>query len=90
MPYDQQHLGPLVAQTPKNLIQELHRIWCMGERSDVQLVKSVDQKPRRNAYRLGHVVVLLPCTFLVDAVPLRKYSNQPWRRFQKRLGRISA
>ena len=62
----------------------------MGERSDTQLVKSVDQKSRRNAYRLRHVVVLLSRTFLIDAVPLRKYSNQPWRRFQKRLGRIRA
>ena len=62
----------------------------MGKRSDTQVVQSIDQKSCRNADRLRHVVVLLSRTCLINAVSLGKYSNQPWRRFQKRFGRIRA
>lgn len=85
VPNDQPHIGPLVARTLKNLIQEFHWIWCMRELSNAQLVTSVDQKSRRNAYPVRHVIVLLPRTFLIGTVSLRKHSNQPRRRFQKRL-----
>lgn len=53
----------------KNLIQELHRIRCMDERSSAQLVKSVDQKPRRNVHRLRHVVEL--CREPFPSIPYR-------------------
>ena len=81
VPNEQQHIGPLVARTLKNLIQELHWIWCTGERRNAELVNSVDQKSRRNAYRLRHAVVLLPRTFLIGGISLRKHSNQARRRF---------
>ena len=90
VPDDQQQIGPLVARTLKNLIQEFHRVWRMGERRDAQLMESIDQKFYRNAHRLRHVVMPLSRTLLIDAISPRKYNNQLWRRFQKRLGRIRA
>ena len=62
VPNNQQYIGSLVARPLGNLIQEFHRIWCLGERRDTQLMESVDQKPRRNAYRFRHLVVLLSRT----------------------------
>ena len=62
VPDDQQYIGSLVARTLENSIQEFHRIWCVGERRDTQLVESVDQKSCGDTYRFRHVVVLLSRT----------------------------